>query len=134
MIGRVPEAAIWVWNRYNVGWSAIRHPHHVRGSDAQWRRKWIWSTHSRTWHLSLAPVDCIGSFSLEGSQKSRRVSLVSDCICDFLVCVPACFPISYYGFIAYQDFVINAYFRLLLGILFSLQVVAKTPEFDSVKK
>ena len=28
------------------------------------------------------------------------------------------FPMSYYGFIAYQDFVINAYFWLILGILF----------------
>jgi O-antigen ligase len=28
------------------------------------------------------------------------------------------FPMSFYGFIAYQDFVMNAYFWLLLGILF----------------
>jgi len=43
-------------------------------------------------------------------------------------------PISYYGFVSYQDFVMNAYFWLLLGILFRLQVVAKTPEFHSVEK
>jgi hypothetical protein len=30
------------------------------------------------------------------------------------------FPMSYYGFIAYQDFVINAYFWLILGILFRI--------------
>jgi hypothetical protein len=30
------------------------------------------------------------------------------------------FPTSYYGFIAYQDFVINAYFWLMLGILFRI--------------
>jgi hypothetical protein len=28
------------------------------------------------------------------------------------------FPMSYYGFVAYQDFVMNAYFWLMLGILF----------------
>jgi hypothetical protein len=42
------------------------------------------------------------------------------------------FPISFYGFIAYQDFVMNAYFWLLLGILYRLQIVAKTPEFQGV--
>jgi hypothetical protein len=41
------------------------------------------------------------------------------------------FPISFYGFISYQDFIMNAYFWLLLGILFRLQVIAKTPEFRS---
>ena len=43
-------------------------------------------------------------------------------------------PLSYYGFTAYEDFVLNAYFWLLLGILFRLQAVAKTPEFHSVEK
>jgi len=38
-------------------------------------------------------------------------------------------PISYSGFITYQDFVMNAYFWLLLGVLFRLQAVARTPEF-----
>jgi hypothetical protein len=38
-------------------------------------------------------------------------------------------PISYSGFITYQDFVMNAYFWLLLGVLFRLQAAAKTPEF-----
>jgi O-antigen ligase len=28
------------------------------------------------------------------------------------------FPLSFYGFIAYQDFVLNAYFWLMLGMLF----------------
>ena len=35
---------------------------------------------------------------------------------------------------AYQDFVMSAYFWLLLGILFRLQAVAKTPEFYSAEK
>jgi hypothetical protein len=43
-------------------------------------------------------------------------------------------PLSYYGFTAYEDFVLNAYFWLLLGILFRLQAVAKTPEFHCVEK
>jgi hypothetical protein len=30
------------------------------------------------------------------------------------------FPISFYGFVAYQDFVMNAYFWLMLGILFRI--------------
>ena len=30
------------------------------------------------------------------------------------------FPMSYYGFVAYQDFVLNSYFWLMLGILFRL--------------
>jgi hypothetical protein len=30
------------------------------------------------------------------------------------------FPMSFYGFIAYQDFVLNAYFWLMLGILFRI--------------
>ena len=42
------------------------------------------------------------------------------------------FPISYYGFISYEDFLMNSYLWLLLGILFRLQVVAKTPEFHGV--
>ena len=32
-------------------------------------------------------------------------------------------PISYYGFTSYEDFVMNAYLWLLLGILFRLQAV-----------
>ena len=43
-------------------------------------------------------------------------------------------PLSFYGFTAYEDFVLNAYFWLLLGILFRLRAVAKTPEFHSVEK
>jgi hypothetical protein len=43
-------------------------------------------------------------------------------------------PISYYGFISYQDFVMNAYFWLLLGILFRLRILAKTPGFTSVQQ
>jgi hypothetical protein len=43
-------------------------------------------------------------------------------------------PISYYGFTCYEDFVMSAYFWLLLGILFRLQAVAKTPEFHSAEK
>jgi O-antigen ligase len=43
-------------------------------------------------------------------------------------------PISFYGFISYQDFVMNAYFWLLLGMLFRLQVIAKTPEFNTVAR
>ena len=42
-------------------------------------------------------------------------------------------PMSYYGFIAYQDFVLNAYFWLLLGILFRLKRIAKTPEFHHIE-
>jgi O-antigen ligase len=43
-------------------------------------------------------------------------------------------PLSYYGFTCYQDFVMSAYFWLLLGILVRLQAVAKTPEFHSAEK
>jgi hypothetical protein len=43
-------------------------------------------------------------------------------------------PISYYGFISYQDFVMNSYFWLLLGILFRLQRDAKTPQFRIIEK
>ena len=43
-------------------------------------------------------------------------------------------PMSYYGFVAYQDFVLNAYFWLLLGILFRLKTIAKSPEFHGAKK
>jgi hypothetical protein len=39
------------------------------------------------------------------------------------------YPISFYGFIAYQDFIMNSYLWLGLGILFRLQVSAKSPEF-----
>jgi hypothetical protein len=40
-------------------------------------------------------------------------------------------PVSYYGFTSYEDFVMNAYFWLLLGMLYRLRVVANTPEFLS---
>jgi hypothetical protein len=43
-------------------------------------------------------------------------------------------PISYFGFTSYEDFVMNAYLWLFLGILFRLQAVAQTPEFLSVEK
>ena len=43
-------------------------------------------------------------------------------------------PISYYGFTSYEDFVMNAYLWLCLGILFRLRAVATTPEFLSVVK
>jgi hypothetical protein len=43
-------------------------------------------------------------------------------------------PLSYYGFTSYEDFVMNAYFWLLLGILFRLRTVAKTPEFLIAEK
>ncbi len=35
-------------------------------------------------------------------------------------------PMSYIGFVTYQDFIVNAYFWLLLGILFRLQTFPKT--------
>jgi hypothetical protein len=35
------------------------------------------------------------------------------------------FPISFYGFVAYQDFVMNAYFWLMLGILFRVSEFPK---------
>ena len=43
-------------------------------------------------------------------------------------------PMSYYGFIAYQDFILNAYFWLLLGILFRLNSVAKNTLSYGVEK
>src|SRR6516225_4449140 len=86
--------ALRVWSRYIVAWRAICRPDHARGSYGRWRGKWIWSIDPRAWDLRFAPMDCIGdrniSFSLESSQKSQRLSLVSDCFCDFLVCVSAC--------------------------------------------
>jgi hypothetical protein len=36
-------------------------------------------------------------------------------------------PMSFYGFIAYQDFVMNAYFWLMLGILFRISEFPKNP-------
>ena len=38
----------------------------------------------------------------------------------FLYALLLVFPVSFYGFIAYQDFVINSYFWLMLGILFRI--------------
>ena len=43
-------------------------------------------------------------------------------------------PMSYYGFIAYQDFILNAYFWLLLGILFRLNSVARNALSYGVEK
>jgi hypothetical protein len=37
------------------------------------------------------------------------------------------FPISFYGFSAYQDFVMNAYFWLMLGILFRISEFPRNP-------
>jgi hypothetical protein len=42
------------------------------------------------------------------------------------------YPISFYGFIAYQDFVMNSYLWLVLGIMFKLQVSAKTTDFTTI--
>jgi len=38
----------------------------------------------------------------------------------FLYAFLLVFPVSFYGFIGYQDFVINSYFWLTLGILFRI--------------
>jgi len=43
-------------------------------------------------------------------------------------------PMSYASFGSYQDFVLNAYFWLLLGVLLRLQVLARTPEFIESEK
>jgi hypothetical protein len=37
------------------------------------------------------------------------------------------FPLSFYGFVAYQDFVMNAYFWLMLGILFRISEFPRNP-------
>jgi len=42
----------------------------------------------------------------------------SNRVCDFWYTFLLVFPMSFYGFIAYQDFVMNAYLWLMLGILF----------------
>jgi hypothetical protein len=43
-------------------------------------------------------------------------------------------PLSYFGFISYQDFVMNAYFWLLLGILFRLETVLRVPQYKSFER
>ena len=43
-------------------------------------------------------------------------------------------PISFYGFSAYQDFIINAYVWLLLGILFRLETIPKMVQFEEAKR
>lgn len=52
----------------------------------------------------------------------------------FWYCFLLAIPISYSGFITYQDFVMNAYFWLLLGVLFRLKVIANPPEFRGDEK
>src|SRR5436853_4772092 len=45
----------------------------------------------------------------------------------FLYAFLLVFPISFYGFVAYQDFVMNAYFWLMLGILFRISEFPGNP-------
>jgi hypothetical protein len=44
----------------------------------------------------------------------------------FLYALMLLFPLSFYGFVAYQDFVMNAYLWLLLGILFRVSEFPKS--------
>jgi hypothetical protein len=43
-------------------------------------------------------------------------------------------PMSYIGFVTYQDFIVNAYFWLLLGILFRLQTFPKSIQLAETQK
>jgi hypothetical protein len=45
----------------------------------------------------------------------------------FLYAFLLVFPLSFYGFIAYQDFVMNAYLWLMLGILFRVSEFPRNP-------
>jgi hypothetical protein len=40
-------------------------------------------------------------------------------------------PITFAGMATYEDFVLNAYFWLLLGILFRLPTLAPSPQFGA---
>jgi hypothetical protein len=58
------------------------------------------------------------AFRVEGRHASERNRAVSNRFVIFLYAFLLVFPMSFYGFVAYQDFVMNAYFWLILGILF----------------
>ncbi len=52
----------------------------------------------------------------------------------FLYAFLLVFPMSYYGFTAYQDFVMNAYLWLTLGILFRVSEFSKNPPIAQTTK
>jgi hypothetical protein len=82
--------------------------------------------------IALATAICFSAWRAAKSLKGSPWFPIAFAI--FWYVFLLAFPLSYYGFISYQDFVMNAYFWLLLGILFRLQVVAKTPEFRYVQR
>jgi hypothetical protein len=52
----------------------------------------------------------------------------------FLYAFLLVFPMSFYGFIVYQDFVMNAYFWLMLGILFRVSEFPRNPPIAQTTK
>jgi hypothetical protein len=82
--------------------------------------------------IALASAICLATWRVVKYLKGSPYFPIAFAI--FWYVFVLAFPMSFYGFIAYQDFVMNAYFWLLLGILFRLRMVARTPEFSCAMK
>ena len=113
------QMALWLWNRHGVAWRPICRPDHACGPYAHWRREWIWSTGTRTWHRGFAPWIALAtsiSFSAWNAAKSLRGSpWFPIAFAIFWYGFLLVGPISYSGFVIYEDFVMNAYLWLFLG-------------------
>jgi hypothetical protein len=80
--------------------------------------------------IALATAICFSSWQAVKSLRGSPYFPIAFAI--FWYAFLMMYPISFYGFIAYQDFVMNSYLWLVLGILFKLQVSAKTAEFTTI--
>jgi hypothetical protein len=82
--------------------------------------------------IALVTAICLSTWKVVKALRGTRWFPIAFAIFWYVFLLSV--PISYSGFITYQDFVMNAYFWLLLGVLFRLQVLSETSEFIESKK
>jgi hypothetical protein len=69
---------------------------------------------------------------VESGQKIEGVALVSHCLLDLFVRHCVANPMTFTSMVAYEDFVINTNFWLMLGILFRLPTLPLSTQFANV--
>lgn len=102
-----------------------------------WYRKRLWHPRLRNgnrWPDAVVYREhCHYCVRMESRQKIEGVGLVSYCLLDLFVCGCVVNAHDLYFHVSYEDFVINAYFWLMIGILFRLPTLSLSSQFASVR-
>ena len=119
----LPTLAVRVRHRSGVAWRTVRHAHHAYAAI----------NHHRDGHRWAATVVRDGrrrsDLLMAGSPETSRLGLVSAYFHDFLVYLPVVVAVYFCSLQAYEDFVLNAYAWIMVGILFRLPRLALSPQF-----